>query len=129
DRHLDVAQQQIEPSVFGLGGLGGQPAIIFGNHLVTLHGQGAHHKGAHRGIIFGNQDTGHYSYSEIDCSAGAPATVSAAPITMPCPPAKLSRTLAASPGGRVSCVLKVASSPAIKSRTAGGTLHSYMPGP
>ena len=97
DGHLDIAEQQVEATVLGLDRFGRQPPILLGHHLVAFHGEGAHHEGAHRWIVFGNQDSGHQRGSTFVVCVEA-----AAPAAMPCPPAKLNRTRVALPGGRGS---------------------------
>ena len=71
DGHLDIAKQQVEPTLLCIGGFGGQPAILLGHHLVALHGEGADHEGAHGGIVFGNKNAGHQGCSGVAWSGAA----------------------------------------------------------
>src|SRR5690349_11706617 len=59
DRHLDVGQQQVEFAALAAEDLQRLGAVLRGDGLVAVHGDGARHQRAHGIFVVGNQDSRH----------------------------------------------------------------------
>ena len=57
--HLDVGQQQVERALFAGQDIEGFGAVLGGDGLVAVHGDGARHQRAHRILVIGNQHARH----------------------------------------------------------------------